>query len=115
MAEQLSVRTSVVQSSQSVYQHQGSTSQSLRYTRIPLSDLSHVSSLIAEGSTHALVNLFLAQGIVLEGHSSLTTVDHGCEYIVQAELSGKHVAQDMYRLELVIPVGQSVQYVLCPC
>jgi hypothetical protein len=92
MTEQLGVRTSVVQSSQSVYQRQGSTSQSLRYTRIPLSDFSHISSLIIEGSTHALVNLFLAQGIVLEGHSSLTTVDLGCEYIVQAKLSGKDVS-----------------------
>lgn len=82
MAEQLSVRTSVVQGSHPVYQRHSSTTQPLWYTRFPLSCFFQVGSLVTKGSTHALVDLLLTQCVVFEGHGSLSTIDFGRECIV---------------------------------
>jgi hypothetical protein len=82
MAEELGVRTPVVQSSQSIYQCHGSATQSLWYVRFPPLRLFRISGLGIEGSTHGLVNLFFAQCVVLEGHGGLSAIDLGSEHIV---------------------------------
>ena len=71
VAQQLNVRTPLVEYTQFIDQRRNITSQSLRHTQFPLRYLVELIDLIAQVSAHALVYLFFAQCIILERHCGL--------------------------------------------
>lgn len=82
MAQQLCIRTSLIEYTHLADQTHQVTSQSSRDTLLPLCHLIGVVDLGTQIFAHALVDLFLSEGVVFERHGGLAPVSLGGEDVV---------------------------------
>ena len=114
MTKHFHVRTPLVPHSKFLNQPDSVTSEPLGRSLFPFDYLFSIGSFATQLPAHSTVYVFLAQCVIHERHGGLTRIYLGGEDIVQAELTGKDIPHDVYRLLLIFPARKTIENIYQP-